>query len=48
VLFKTAWQTIDEFARDPRQNMMAKTGMIAILHTCPVTNSVNKLLACFL
>ena len=33
VLFKAAWQTIDEFAYDPRQRMMAKTGMIAILHT---------------
>jgi hypothetical protein len=33
VLFKTAWQTINEFAHDPRQRMMAKTGMIAILHT---------------
>lgn len=33
LLFKTAWQTIDEFAKDPRQKMMAKTAMIAILHT---------------
>ena len=27
------WDTIDEFAKDPRQQMMAKAGMIAILHT---------------
>lgn len=33
LIFKSAWQSIDEFARDPRQKMMAKTGMIAILHT---------------
>jgi hypothetical protein len=33
LLFKAAWQTIDEFSKDPRQRMMAKTGMIAILHT---------------
>ena len=33
LLFKSAWQSIDEFAKDPRQRMMAKTGMIAILHT---------------
>lgn len=33
LLFVCAWETIDEFALDPRQGMMAKTGMIAILHT---------------
>jgi hypothetical protein len=33
LLFKTAWQTIDQFSKDPRQRMMAQTGMIAILHT---------------
>jgi hypothetical protein len=33
LLFRCAWETIDEFAHDPRQQMMAKTGMIAILHT---------------
>lgn len=33
LLFTAAWQTIDEFSKDPRQRMMAKTGMIAILHT---------------
>lgn len=33
LLFKSAWLTIDAFAMDPRQRMMAKTGMIAILHT---------------
>jgi len=33
LLFRCAWETIDEFAKDPRQQMMAKTGMIAILHT---------------
>jgi hypothetical protein len=33
LLFRCAWETIDEFAKDPRQQMMAKAGMIAILHT---------------
>ncbi len=33
LLFHCAWDTIDEFALDPRQQMMAKAGMIAILHT---------------
>lgn len=33
LLFRSAWDTIDEFALDPRQQMMAKAGMIAILHT---------------
>ena len=33
LLFRCAWETIDGFARDPRQQMMAKTGMTAILHT---------------
>jgi len=32
LLFSCAWETIDEFAQDPRQQMMAKTGMTAILH----------------
>jgi hypothetical protein len=33
LLFRCAWKTIDEFALDPRQRMMAKAGMIGILHT---------------
>jgi hypothetical protein len=33
LLFRCAWETIDDFAKDPRQRMMAKVGMIAILHT---------------
>jgi hypothetical protein len=33
LLFRCAWETIDEFAKDPRQQMMAKAGMVAILHT---------------
>lgn len=33
LLFRCVWDTIDEFAKDPRQQMMAKAGMIAILHT---------------
>jgi hypothetical protein len=33
LLFRCAWETIDQFAQDPRQQMMAKTGMTAILHT---------------
>lgn len=33
LLFRCAWKTIEAFARDPRQQMMAKPGMTAILHT---------------
>jgi len=33
LLFRCAWETIDDFAKDPRQRMMAKAGIIAILHT---------------
>lgn len=33
LLFRCAWETIDEFGLDKRQQMMAKMGMIAILHT---------------
>jgi hypothetical protein len=33
LLFRCAWETIGEFAKDPRQQMIAKAGMIAILHT---------------
>lgn len=33
LLFRSAWITIDTFAMDPRQRMVAKAGMIAILHT---------------
>jgi hypothetical protein len=33
LLFQCAWGTIDGFALDPRQQMMAKMGMVAILHT---------------
>ena len=33
LLFKCSWETIKEFGLDKRQKMMAKTGMIGILHT---------------
>ena len=33
LLFRCVWETIQRFAKDPRQKMEAKTGMIAILHT---------------
>jgi len=33
LLFKCAWQTIDSFSKDPRNQIEAKMGMIAILHT---------------
>jgi hypothetical protein len=33
LLFRCAWDTIEAFAKDPRQQMMARAGMIAILHT---------------
>jgi hypothetical protein len=33
LLFRCAWKTIEGFALDPRQQMMAKPGMTAILHT---------------
>ncbi|MCP4052542.1 MAG: IS91 family transposase [Mesoflavibacter sp.] len=33
LLFKCSWQTLAEFAADPRQKMEGKIGSIAILHT---------------
>jgi hypothetical protein len=33
LLFRCAWETIEGFAHDPRQHMMAMAGMVAILHT---------------
>jgi hypothetical protein len=33
LLFRCAWETIEGFAQDPRQHMMAMAGMVAILHT---------------
>jgi len=32
-MFTCAWQTLDDFSKDPRQGLMAKMGMIAVLHT---------------
>jgi hypothetical protein len=33
LLFSCAWQTLDDFSKDPRQRLMARMGMIAVLHT---------------
>lgn len=33
LLFKCSWETIKEFGLDKRQKMLAKVGMIGILHT---------------
>jgi len=33
LLFRCTWETIEGFALDPRQQMMARAGMVAILHT---------------
>jgi hypothetical protein len=33
LLFRSAWESIEEFAQDQRQQMMARAGMVAILHT---------------
>ena len=33
LLFSCAWETLDDFSRDPKQRLMARMGMIAVLHT---------------
>ena len=33
LLFTCAWQTLDAFSKDPRQKLLARMGMIAVLHT---------------
>lgn len=33
LLFQCVWETLYSFAKDPRQKMLAKPGMISILHT---------------
>jgi len=33
LLFSCAWQTLDDFSRDPKQGLMARMGMISVLHT---------------
>lgn len=33
LLFRCAWQTLEDFSQDPRQGLMAKMGMIAVLHS---------------
>jgi len=33
MMFTCAWQTMDDFSKDPRQRLLAKMGMIAVLHT---------------
>jgi hypothetical protein len=33
LLFCSAWQTLDDFSKDPKQKLLARMGMIAVLHT---------------
>jgi len=33
LLFSCAWRTMDDFSKDPKQRLMARMGMIAVLHT---------------
>jgi hypothetical protein len=33
LLFSCAWQTLDDFSKDPKQMLLARMGMIAVLHT---------------
>ena len=33
LLFSSVWQTLDDFSGDPKQRLMARMGMIAVLHT---------------
>ena len=33
LMFSCAWQTLEAFSRDPKQGLMARMGMIAVLHT---------------
>ncbi len=33
LLFKSAWQTMEAFSKDPKQGLEARMGMIAVLHT---------------
>ena len=33
LMFTCAWQTLEAFSRDPKQKLMARMGMIAVLHT---------------
>lgn len=33
LLFKSAWQTIEAFSKDPKQGVSARMGMISVLHT---------------
>jgi hypothetical protein len=33
LMFSCVWKTLDDFSKDPRQGLLAKMGMIAVLHT---------------
>jgi hypothetical protein len=33
LLFSCAWETLDTFSKDPKQKLLARMGMIAVLHT---------------
>ena len=33
LLFSSAWETLDDFSKDPKQKLQARMGMIATLHT---------------
>ena len=47
LLFKTAWQTIQAFAKDPKY-LGAKTGMTAVLHTWGQNLSLHPHLHCII
>ena len=42
ILFESAWGTIKGFSKNPKY-LGARTGMIALLHTCPVRNIIDVL-----
>ena len=33
LLFSCAWQTLEDFSKDPKQKLLARMGMMAVLHT---------------
>jgi len=46
ILFKAASESLLMLAKDPKY-IHALTGIVAVLHTCPVTNFQNNILICF-
>ncbi len=47
VLFTSAWETLDDFSKDPKQKLQAKMGMIAVLHTALQTRKKMNLHSAF-